>query len=191
MPTTRAAARSRHQTPDGLLLVFPKRGHALARDFEWLGSHRFGIIHLGGRGEADLRERSLDASARIGWHPPYAATGDAPLSEVGPIDAGWSPTMAQNPDTGLKPVNALADGDDRRVLLTGHELAASFTEGWNRVGSSEHRAFIKGCDCASRAPDKRPRRSTPTRPDICPGSSATAPTASFKVDPGAAMPTAG
>ena len=51
----RASARS---IPDGLLFSFPKQGHALARDFKWIGSHRYGIVHLGGRDRADLRERS-------------------------------------------------------------------------------------------------------------------------------------
>ena len=48
------------------------RSHSLARDFKWLGSYRHGIVHLGGRNEADLRERTLAVSRLLGWTAPYA-----------------------------------------------------------------------------------------------------------------------
>ena len=57
--------------PDGLVFSFPKHGHALARDYKWTGSHRYGIVHLGGRDRADLRERAERASALLGWPTPY------------------------------------------------------------------------------------------------------------------------
>jgi hypothetical protein len=58
--------------PDALFFHMPKSGHGLARDFKWLGSHRYGIVHLGGRDEQQLRERALDASRLLGWRAPYA-----------------------------------------------------------------------------------------------------------------------
>ncbi|MCU0833194.1 MAG: hypothetical protein MUC77_01980 [Chromatiaceae bacterium] len=96
-PTAREIARWRRETPDGLLFCFPKRGQALARDFKWLGSHRFGIIHLGGRDQAELRRRCLAASARLGWSPPYAEPGDAPSIDGDLADPGWSLPVATQP----------------------------------------------------------------------------------------------
>lgn len=72
MPGARARACMHEAFPDALLFTYPKRGHGLARDFKWLGSYRYGIVHLGGRDEQDLRERTMRASALLGWTPPYA-----------------------------------------------------------------------------------------------------------------------
>jgi hypothetical protein len=58
--------------PDALLLPMPKSGHGLRRDFKWLGSHRYGILHLGGDDADDLRQRCESACAMIGWPAPYA-----------------------------------------------------------------------------------------------------------------------
>jgi hypothetical protein len=58
--------------PDALLYAYPRTGHALERDYKWLGSWRHGIIHLHGRDARDLRERCEHASALLGWTPPYA-----------------------------------------------------------------------------------------------------------------------
>jgi biotin carboxylase len=66
----RAALAARH--PDAMLFMYPKSGHALQRDFKWLGSHRYGILHLQGHDEAHLRRRCEQASALLGWTPPYA-----------------------------------------------------------------------------------------------------------------------
>jgi len=65
----RALAR---RFPDAMLFTYPKAGHALERDFKWLGNHRYGILHLHGRDEAQLRRRAEEASALLGWTPPYA-----------------------------------------------------------------------------------------------------------------------
>ena len=68
-PAQRAALVQRF--PDALLFMYPKTGHALARDFKWLGSHRYGILHLHGRDAAHLKRRAEAASALIGWPAPY------------------------------------------------------------------------------------------------------------------------
>lgn len=72
MPSRQRQAEWQRRFPDGLLFAFPKRGHGLARDFKWLGSHRYGVVHLGGRDEHDLGERCRAASALLGWPAPYA-----------------------------------------------------------------------------------------------------------------------
>jgi ABC-type multidrug transport system fused ATPase/permease subunit len=76
--------------PDALLFTYPRRGHALARDFKWLGSHRYGILHLQGSDAAHLRHRAEAASDLLGWPAPYAdrlgpdpRTHDMPARDFG------------------------------------------------------------------------------------------------------------
>ena len=57
---------------DALLFTFPKQGSGLARDYKWLGSHRYGILHLGGQDADDLRARAEAASKLLGWPAPFA-----------------------------------------------------------------------------------------------------------------------
>ena len=72
MPSRAQQAALAQRFPDAMLFCYPKTGHAVARDFKWLGSYRHGIVHLGGRDEAELRERTLQASRLLGWTAPYA-----------------------------------------------------------------------------------------------------------------------
>ncbi len=72
MPDARLQAEFTRCFPDALLYAHPRSGHALARDFKWLGNWRYGIMHLHGRDERHLRERCERASALLGWTPPYA-----------------------------------------------------------------------------------------------------------------------
>lgn len=76
MPSLARQAALKAQFPDALLYLMPKSGHSLERDFKWLGSHRYGILHLGGRDTADLRRRCEQASALLGWPAPYAPVSD-------------------------------------------------------------------------------------------------------------------
>jgi hypothetical protein len=69
-PTT-AQRQALHQAfPDSLFLGFAKQGKGLAREHKWLGSHRYGIVHLGGRDRPDLYARTAQASALLGWPAP-------------------------------------------------------------------------------------------------------------------------
>lgn len=77
MPSAAQRAALKAEFPDALLMVMPKSGHGLARDFKWLGSHRYGILHLGGRDATDLRQRCERASALLGWPAPYAHAASA------------------------------------------------------------------------------------------------------------------
>jgi hypothetical protein len=58
--------------PDALFMPFPKSAGSVARDHKWLGSYRYGIVHLGGQDAADLRARCVRASNTLGWPAPYA-----------------------------------------------------------------------------------------------------------------------
>jgi len=49
MPGAAQQAALKQRFPDALLFMFPKAGHALERDFKWLGNHRYGIVHLHGQ----------------------------------------------------------------------------------------------------------------------------------------------
>jgi hypothetical protein len=55
------------ECPQARLEVYPKQGSALRRDLKWLGSHRWAVLNLPGRDEADLRERYLRICARLRW----------------------------------------------------------------------------------------------------------------------------
>ena len=77
--------------PDGLLFGFAKHGHALQRDFKWTGSHRYGIVHLGGEDRDDLRARAELASALLGWPAPYL---DARTTEAAATTAPTAPEPA-------------------------------------------------------------------------------------------------
>lgn len=68
------------QFPDAFLLNFPSTAQGRARDNKWLGSHRYAIVHLGGRDENALRERCLQASALLGWPAPYAESAPLPAA---------------------------------------------------------------------------------------------------------------
>lgn len=57
--------------PQARLEVYPKKGASLRRDLKWLGSHRWAVLNMPGRDEADLRERYERVCARLGWPAPY------------------------------------------------------------------------------------------------------------------------
>lgn len=46
--------------------------------------------------------------------------------------------IQQNPSSNLKPVNAVADGADSRVMLKGHDVVAYFTQGKHALGTAQH-----------------------------------------------------
>ena len=52
---------------DGLLFTFPKTAGSIARDFKWLGSYRYGIVHMGGRDAIELFQNCREASTLLGW----------------------------------------------------------------------------------------------------------------------------
>jgi hypothetical protein len=88
MPSATRVQAFRAEFPDALLFEFPKLPGQIARDFKWLDSYRYGIIHLGGASPEDLRERCERASDLLGWPAPYIedATGLAGIAASG---RGW------------------------------------------------------------------------------------------------------
>jgi YHS domain-containing protein len=51
--------------------------------------------------------------------------------------SGCTAMTAQNPDSALRPVNAMPDGADARVMLKGHDVVAYFTDGRHALGSPQ------------------------------------------------------
>jgi hypothetical protein len=78
VPGTPTGSRLRsffRRFPDAWLQAMPKQGSGLARDFKWLGSHRYGVMHLGGEDPFDLHDRYARACALLGW--PMAESREA------------------------------------------------------------------------------------------------------------------
>ena len=71
-PTTAQKAALAQAFPDALLIVFPKNASEIRRDFKWLGSYRYGILHLEAADAQQLRRDCERASALLGWPAPYA-----------------------------------------------------------------------------------------------------------------------
>ena len=57
--------------------------------------------------------------------------------------AGCSAMRAQNPSSALQPVNAVADGDDERVMLKGHDVVASSRRVATHSVRTSSRAFTR------------------------------------------------
>lgn len=70
MPSRARQAAFHAAFPDALLFRFPKPRGSMTRDFKWLGSYRYGIVHLGGSDAADLARRCAEASELLGWQSP-------------------------------------------------------------------------------------------------------------------------
>jgi YHS domain-containing protein len=68
----------------------------------------------------------------------------APALLVAALLAGCSAMTAQNPGTTLKPVNAVADAGDERVMLKGHDVVAYFTQGRHALGSPQFKSVYEG-----------------------------------------------
>ena len=56
---------------------------------------------------------------------------------------GCTALRAQNPGSALTPVNAVADGDDVRVMLHGHDVVAYFADGRHQLGSPQFKSVYE------------------------------------------------
>jgi hypothetical protein len=57
--------------------------------------------------------------------------------------AGCAPLMTQSPGQGLSPVNAVSEGEDKHLILSGHDVVAYFTERTHRLGSPAIKSVYK------------------------------------------------
>lgn len=67
MPDRRRIAAFEARFPGALLFHFAKGRSQIARDFKWLGSYRYGIVHLAAASTQELHEKHEEASALLGW----------------------------------------------------------------------------------------------------------------------------
>ena len=58
--------------------------------------------------------------------------------------AGCAPLVTQSPAQGLSPVNAVKDGDDKHVMLFGHDVVSYFTDGRHQMGNAAIKSDYKG-----------------------------------------------
>ncbi len=58
--------------------------------------------------------------------------------------AGCAALDAQNPSGSLRPVNAVADADDSRVMLKGADVTTYFTQGKYTQGSNQFKSVYEG-----------------------------------------------
>jgi hypothetical protein len=57
--------------------------------------------------------------------------------------AGCAPLITQSPGKGLSPVNAISEGEDRHLMLFGHDVVAYFTEKTHRPGNPAIKSVYK------------------------------------------------
>jgi hypothetical protein len=55
-----------------------------------------------------------------------------------------APLVTQSPGQGLSPVNAVSEGEDKHLMLFGHDVVSYFTEKAHRPGSPAIRSVYKG-----------------------------------------------
>jgi YHS domain-containing protein len=53
-----------------------------------------------------------------------------------------APLVVQSPGGALSPVNAVSEGDDKHLILFGHDVVSYFTEGKHRLGSAQHKSKV-------------------------------------------------
>ena len=58
--------------------------------------------------------------------------------------AGCAPLVTQSPGEGLSPVNAVSDGEDKHLILFGHDVVSYFTDHKHQLGSPQIRTVYKG-----------------------------------------------
>jgi YHS domain-containing protein len=58
--------------------------------------------------------------------------------------AGCAPMVTQSPALGLSPFNAGPDGDDKHLILFGHDVVSYFADGRHQMGSPAHKTVHKG-----------------------------------------------
>jgi hypothetical protein len=66
-PGAAELARVRRRHPDAAVMLYLKRGAALAREMKWLGSYRYAVINLGAPSEADLEARYAEIRQLLGF----------------------------------------------------------------------------------------------------------------------------
>ena len=86
---------------------------------------------------------------------------------------GCAPLMTQSPQGSIRPLNAVADGEDKHLMLFGHDMVSYFTEGKHRLGSPAIKTVIDGVTFRFATPghkalfDKEPAKYMPQFNGYC------------------------
>ncbi len=84
-----------------------------------------------------------------------------------------APLIVQSPGGALSPVNAVSDGEDKHLILFGHDVVAYFTDGKHMMGSVAHRSKVGEVTFRFASPankaafDKDPAKYTPQFGGFC------------------------
>jgi YHS domain-containing protein len=57
---------------------------------------------------------------------------------------GCAPIITQSPSGSIRPLNAVSDGEDKHLMLFGHDVVAYFTENTHRKGDPAIKSVIDG-----------------------------------------------
>ena len=60
------------------------------------------------------------------------------------IISGCAPLVTQSPGEGLSPVNAVSEGEDKHLMLFGHDVVSYFTDHRHQLGSPQIKTVYKG-----------------------------------------------
>jgi biotin carboxylase len=71
-PSPEQVARFAAEQPDAKLMLYLKRGAALAREMKWLGSYRYAVLNMGGASATDLVARYRAACHQLAFDPDAA-----------------------------------------------------------------------------------------------------------------------
>jgi YHS domain-containing protein len=66
------------------------------------------------------------------------------LAAAALLVAGCAPMVTQSPGQGLSPVNAVSDGEDKHLMLFGHDVVSYFTDGRHQKGDPAIKSVYKG-----------------------------------------------
>ena len=66
------------------------------------------------------------------------------LAAAALLVAGCAPMVTQSPGEGLSPVNAVSEGEDKHLMLFGHDVVSYFTDGRHQPGNPAIKSVHKG-----------------------------------------------
>ncbi len=66
------------------------------------------------------------------------------LAAAALLVAGCAPMVTQSPGEGLSPVNAVSEGEDKHLMLFGHDVVSYFTDGRHQMGNAAIKSVHKG-----------------------------------------------
>ncbi len=66
------------------------------------------------------------------------------LAAAALLVAGCAPLVTQSPGEGLSPVNAVSEGEDKHLMLFGHDVVSYFTDGRHQPGNPAIKSVFKG-----------------------------------------------